>query len=70
MSGLTPYDCDEEITKAEFDTLARANSFVRGPFKQDQSQEYGAPYIAPLWLFGELFDGRKVKAQRFGGPTP
>lgn len=56
--------CDIEITKQEFDTLARAKEFVVGPFAEEPSKEYGAPYIAPLWLFGELKDGRKVKAKR------
>lgn len=60
---MTPDDCDEVITKAEFDVLARAKSFDIGPFKQEQPDFYGAPYIAPLWLFGQLFDGRKVKAE-------
>lgn len=63
--NLTPEDCNEEMTKAEFDALARAKSFDVGPFREDQPKQYGSPYIAPLWLFGQLRDGRKVKAKRF-----
>lgn len=61
---LTPEDCDE-ITRRQFDQFAVLKRFTTGPFKEDQSQEYGAPYIMPLWLFGELDTGQKVKAKRF-----
>jgi hypothetical protein len=54
----------EEIPRADFDALARAKQFTVGPYQETQSTDYGAPYIAPLWLFGELRDGRKVKAKQ------
>lgn len=55
----------EEITKEEFDNLCRAQAFCDGPFAEEQPKEYGAPYIAPLWLFGTLTEGeRRIKAKR------
>ena len=65
MSDISPEQCDEVLAKAEFDRLAKAKQFKIGPFSQEQPGFYGAPYIAPLWLFGQLKDGRKVKAKRF-----
>lgn len=62
---IMPDDCDIELTKEDFDRLARGKQFAVGPYMQDQPDEYGAPYIAPLWLFGQLKDGRTVKARRF-----
>lgn len=61
---MTPNDCKEEISKPEFDRLARTKEFSVGPFAEEPSKEYGTPYIAPLWLFGKLKDGRCVKAKR------
>lgn len=65
MAMTSPEQATEELSKADFDKLAKAKQFKVGPFMQEQGSEYGAPYIAPLWLFGQLKDGRKVKAKRF-----
>lgn len=61
---ITPEQCSVIIPKEEFDKLYHDGQFSKGPYKEDPTKEYGNPYIAPLWLFGELKDGRKVKAKR------
>lgn len=67
MTKLVPEVCDVEVTKFEFDYFAREKMFSQGPWYEQPSIEYGAPYIArsEYKLFGQLRDGRRVWAWRY-----
>lgn len=52
----------DEIPIRAFDALARAGSFIDGPYRSTFGDGYGEPYVPDRQVFGTLNSGRKVCA--------
>ena len=57
----------EQVSIADFDTLARKKKFSDGPHISTFGDGYGEPYQPERPVWGQLKDGRKIRSIKHFG---